>query len=90
VKQEEPGHIFNLGHGVYPEVPTENVELVVGKYVNTNRRFKESGQEKRPASINPIDSRNAYWPRKEVLPDCYFIKMGADLKEPISLWEAVE
>jgi uroporphyrinogen decarboxylase len=25
----KPGHIFNLGHGVFPETPVENVQLVV-------------------------------------------------------------
>jgi len=25
----QPGHIFNLGHGVFPETPPENVELLV-------------------------------------------------------------
>jgi uroporphyrinogen decarboxylase len=24
-----PGHIFNLGHGVFPEVPPENVKALV-------------------------------------------------------------
>jgi uroporphyrinogen decarboxylase len=25
----KPGHIFNLGHGVFPETPIENVQLVI-------------------------------------------------------------
>ena len=24
-----PGHIFNLGHGVFPEVPPDNVKALV-------------------------------------------------------------
>jgi uroporphyrinogen decarboxylase len=27
--QRRPGHIFNLGHGVFPEVPPENVKALV-------------------------------------------------------------
>jgi uroporphyrinogen decarboxylase len=30
----KPGHIFNLGHGVYPEVTVENVELLVNEVHN--------------------------------------------------------
>lgn len=29
-----PGHIFNLGHGVFPETPVENVELLVQEVHN--------------------------------------------------------
>jgi uroporphyrinogen decarboxylase len=35
-----PGHIFNLGHGIVPETPVENVQAVV-KFV------REYGAEKR-------------------------------------------
>lgn len=30
----KPGHIFNLGHGVFPEVPPENVQLLVEEVHN--------------------------------------------------------
>jgi uroporphyrinogen decarboxylase len=35
-----PGHIFNLGHGILPETPVENVKRLV-KYVQENSRTQE-------------------------------------------------
>lgn len=26
---DQPGHVFNLGHGIYPDVPPENVQVLV-------------------------------------------------------------
>jgi uroporphyrinogen decarboxylase len=33
-----PGHIFNLGHGIYPNTPVENVQRLV-EYVKGSRRL---------------------------------------------------
>ncbi|HEY4492191.1 MAG TPA: uroporphyrinogen decarboxylase family protein, partial [Acidobacteriota bacterium] len=38
----KPGHVFNLGHGVFPETPVENVEFLVEEV----RTAKTPGQSK--------------------------------------------
>jgi len=34
-----PGHIFNLGHGIFPDTPVENVKLLV----DTVKRYRARG-----------------------------------------------
>lgn len=34
-----PGHIFNLGHGIYPDVPPENVAILVDSVHELSRGF---------------------------------------------------
>ena len=48
-----PGHIFNLGHGIFPSVPVENVRRVVDyiKSVNSNQ-FSASSESSVDSELN--------------------------------------
>ena len=39
-----PGHIFNLGHGILPETPVDNVKRLV-EYVHTKTGYRTMAQD---------------------------------------------
>ncbi|HZT74746.1 MAG TPA: uroporphyrinogen decarboxylase [Terriglobales bacterium] len=51
---DRPGHIFNLGHGIWPETPVENVQALVAMIRNGAAQPQaEAGAATQPASAAP-------------------------------------
>ena len=51
-----PGHIFNLGHGIFPSVPVENVQRVVD-YIQSNQSSVSSDQSSVSSNQFSVSSR---------------------------------
>lgn len=39
----DPGHVFNLGHGIHPQIDPENVAILVDTVHDVSRKLKEAG-----------------------------------------------
>ena len=56
-----PGHIFNLGHGILPETPVENVKTLA-RFVQENTALRQRAGQK--AEAGSRDSHRYYRPEE--------------------------